>query len=273
MLDFIKNQRRLIVLVLLVLVSLQSVATGVRDRGDLLLPSRLILSVSYYPLNFINTVFRGIRNSWLEYLYLVNVKRDNKALRERIAQLEGEKIRIVGALIENERLRDLLKFKDHASAGGILAEIVGMDTSGEFKTVMLNKGAADGVESGMPVATNDGVVGKILQVSPYSSRVLLLIDHNSAIDVMVQRTRARAILEGLAREGLCTMKYISRTAEVEKGDLVVTSGFGGFFQKGIPVGTVISVDKKAYGVYQVVLVKPGVDFNKLEEVLVLPRAK
>jgi rod shape-determining protein MreC len=268
MLDFIKRQRRIIVLGFLILLSLQLIFAGVKETRDLSLPSRIIISISYHPLNFINTVFRGVRSLWRDYIYLVNLRRENLALRGRLAQLEGEKTQFFGSMLENERLRGLLQFKERTASEGMVAEIIGTDTSGEFNTLILNKGSAHGVKPGMQVVANEGLVGRIFQNSRYASRALLLIDHNSAIDVLVQRTRVRAILEGHSRD-LCTLKYLSRTADVEVGDTIVTSGFGGFFQKGLPVGRVVKIEKKKYGVYQDALVKPGVDFNNIEEVIII----
>jgi len=272
MLDFIKRQRRLIVLVILLLMSLQSLSSGIRPDARMNLPSRMVLSISYYPLNFINSAFLGARRVWFGYIYLVNLRIENEELRGRIAQLEGEKGQLLASLLENERLRGLLNFKEAASVQGIIAEIIGVETSGEFKTILLNKGSSDGVRGNMQVVTSQGVVGRIFQLSGKTSRVLLIIDHNSSIEVMIQRTRVRAILEGLSKID-CNMRYLPRLADVKVGDTVITSGFGGFFQKGLPVGVVTKIEKKNYGIYQDVLVRPYIDFTRFEEALILPNVE
>jgi rod shape-determining protein MreC len=120
----------------------------------------------------------------------------------------------------------------------------------------------------MAVISPEGVIGQILKTSPDYATVLLMTDYNSAIDAIVQRTRAKAIVEG-KEENRCQLKYLLRTEEVEVGDIVITSGLGGIFPKGLTIGEVRSVDKKGHGVFQYADLVPSVDLTKLEEVLVL----
>ena len=123
----------------------------------------------------------------------------------------------------------------------------------------------------MAVISPEGVVGQILKTAPHHSIVLLLTDYNSAIDSIVQRTRAKAIVEGKG-ENRCQLKYLLRTEEVTVGDLVVTSGFGGYFPKGLMVGEIKKVDKRGHGVFQYAELVPSVDLTNLEEVLVITEA-
>ena len=150
----------------------------------------------------------------------------------------------------------------------IAAEVIGQDPSSWFKSVTINKGEGDGVRRGMAVISTEGVVGQVLKAAPNYATVLLMTDYNSAIDAIVQRTRAKAIVEGKG-ENRCQLKYLLRTEEVAVGDVVVTSGLGGNFPKGMMIGEVRSVEKKGHGVFQYAELAPGVDLTKLEEVLVI----
>jgi len=121
------------------------------------------------------------------------------------------------------------------------------------------------------VIAPEGVVGQILKTAPYHSTVLLITDYNSAIDTIVQRTRAKAIVEGRG-ENRCQLKYLLRTEDVIVGDVVVTSGLGGNLPKGLMVGEIRKVDKREHGIFQYAELVPSVDLTKLEEVLVIPEA-
>jgi rod shape-determining protein MreC len=123
----------------------------------------------------------------------------------------------------------------------------------------------------MVVIAPEGVVGQILKTAPYHSTVLLITDYSSAIDAIVQRTRAKAIVEGRG-ENRCQLKYLLRSEDVIAGDVAITSGLGGNFPKGLMVGEIRKVEKKEHGIFQYAELVPSVDLTKLEEVLVIPEA-
>jgi rod shape-determining protein MreC len=148
------------------------------------------------------------------------------------------------------------------------AEVIGQDPSSWFKSVTIDKGERDGVKKGMAVISPAGVIGQVLKTAPHYTTVLLITDYNSAVDSIVQRTRAKAIVEGKG-ENRCQLKYLLRTEEVAVGDVVVTSGLAGNFPKGLMVGEIKKVDKKGHGVFQYAELAPSVDLAKLEEVFVI----
>jgi rod shape-determining protein MreC len=170
--------------------------------------------------------------------------------------------------LANERLRQLLQFREKDSPSMIGAEVIGQDPSSWFKSVTINKGERDGVKKGMAVISPAGVIGQILKTAPHYATVLLLTDYNSAVDSIVQRTRAKTIVEGKG-ENRCQLKYLRRAEEVAVGDVVVTSGLGGNFPKGLMVGEIKKVDKKGHGVFQYAELVPSVDLTQLEEVFVI----
>jgi rod shape-determining protein MreC len=203
-----------------------------------------------------------------DYLFLFHLQKENGMLKQRIAELQKENYQMKEMVLANERLKRLLQFRETLSSSVIAAEVIGHDPSSWFRSMTINKGEKDGLRKGMAVISTEGVVGQILKTSPYHSIVLLITDYNSAIDSIVQRTRAKAIVEGKG-ENRCQLKYLLRTEEVLVGDIVVTSGLSGNFPKGLMVGEVRKVDKKGHGVFQYAELVPRVDVTQLEEILVI----
>jgi rod shape-determining protein MreC len=213
-------------------------------------------------------VIKTIDGVFRKYLFLVHLQKENATLKQRIAELQTENHQMKEMALENERLRKLLQFKEKISTPLVAAEVIGQDPTSWFKSVTVNKGEKDGVRKGMAVISPEGVVGQILKTSPHYATVLLITDYNSAIDTIVQRNRAKAIVEGKG-ENRCQLKYLLRTEEVTVGDIVVTSGLGGNFPKGLKVGEIRNVEKKGHGIFQYAELIPGVDLTKLEEVFII----
>lgn len=216
----------------------------------------------------ITSSVRGIRSLVDHYVLLVNTKKENLALKKRIQELQAITTEYLEVTSANNRLRRHMKFKERFSFPMVAAEVIGEDVSGWSKTILIDKGRRDGIETGMAVLTSEGVVGQVIQASNSVAKVLLIIDHNSNIAVLIQRSRTRGILEGRA-EDLCELKYVTRTGDVEEGDRVVSSGLGSIYPKGILVGKVKKVEKRKYGIFQRVMVIPSVDFSLIEEVFIV----
>jgi rod shape-determining protein MreC len=215
-----------------------------------------------------NYLFDGVEDFWLNYFDLVDVRKENLGLKGAVDQLKVENRQYQELLSTHERLKNLLQFKQAKDLKAVAAQVIGLDPTGWFRSVIVNKGKDDAVEIGMPVVNSDGVVGKIVSLSPNYSKVLLVLDQNSAVDCLVQRSRDRGIIKGLSAE-ICEMNYVTKSSDIAVGDLVVTSGLDGVFPKGIPVGEVLTVDFKTGRLFKDVEIKPAVDFSKLEEVLIL----
>jgi rod shape-determining protein MreC len=214
------------------------------------------------------SVTQGTGGILHHYLLLVHTEKENDLLKKKIAQLEEENHQMKEMAIANERYRTLLQFRENVPAPMIAAEVIGRDPSSWFRSVTINKGEADGVYKGMAVISPDGAIGQVFKTSLHYATVLLITDYNSAIDATVQRTRSKTIVEG-KDENRCQLKYLLRTEDVVEGDVVVTSGLGGKFPKGLMVGEIQKVEKKGYGVFQHADLVPSVDFTKLEEVLII----
>ncbi|HDG97016.1 MAG: rod shape-determining protein MreC [Deltaproteobacteria bacterium] len=212
----------------------------------------------------------AVENFWLEYFYLVGVRRENRELRRQVQQLMLENSRYRELLSTYERLQALLKFKETFKEPVAAARVIGRDPSGWFRSVIVDKGEIDGITMDMPVVNARGVVGRIVSVSPHYSKVLLIIDQNSSVDCLIQRTRDRGMVKGLSEE-LCEVAYIVKSSDVRLDDVVITSGLGGVFPKGLPLGKVIRVEQRPGELFKEVEMRPAVDFSKLEEVLIILR--
>lgn len=268
MLEFLRRNQVLLSsgLFLVLSLALLAVNRGGTRRFD---PLGVVFLEVLRPLQSVTTSTTGaVGGVWGRYLGLVGVQGENQRLRERLRALEAEHHRDAEIELENRRLQRLLDFHGDVPSQLVTAQVIGRDASGIFQTLTLDRGTRDGIRGGMAVVCADGIVGRIAQSSPHASRVLLISDHNSGVDALVQRTRARGIVEG-GLSGSCSMKYIKRSDEIDVNDVVVTSGLDGIFPKGILIGRVSGVTRKDVGLFQVAEVVPAVDFAKLEEVLVL----
>ncbi|MFB3885462.1 MAG: rod shape-determining protein MreC [Thermodesulfobacteriota bacterium] len=255
-------------IILLLLSTLVAMSLRVKQRKGVDFLDALLME-GCAPFQKASTfLIRTVRGVFQDYFFLVHLRKENAVLKQRIAELENQTHQMKETALANERLQKLLQFREKISTTMVAAEVIGQDPSSWFKSVTLNKGEVEGVRKGMAVISPEGVVGQILKTAPHYSTVLLITDYNSAIDSIIQRTRAKAIAEGKG-ENRCQLKYLLRTEEVVTGDIVVTSGLSGNFPKGLMVGEVRKVDKKGHGVFQYAELVPSVDLTKLEEVFVI----
>ena len=199
---------------------------------------------------------------------LVGVQRENARLRAELAREETQRARLAELEAENLHLSDMLELKQALALNSAAANVIGGDASGLARTLVLAGGAGQGFEAGMAVLSTEGVVGKLIAVGPSSSRVLLINDHNSALDAFDQRSRVRGIVAGVVDDGL-VMKYVDRSEDVKSGDTIVTSGLDGIFPRGLLVGEVTSVVREGPGLFLTVNIAPAADFRRLEQVLVI----
>lgn len=205
---------------------------------------------------------------WRSYIALVGIKQENERLRRRVLDLEQEAVRFAEVEQTDKRLAELLNFRSAFEREMQAARIIGRDPLPWFGTVTINKGSADGVRKNAAVLSPFGVVGQTIAVSSRSSRVLLITDHNSGVDAVVQRSRARGIVEGTL-DGRCVMKYLKRGEDVVVGDRIVSSGLDGIFPKGVMIGEVTQLTRGTRGLLQVAAVMPSVPMDRIEEVLVV----
>jgi len=205
---------------------------------------------------------------WQSYLALVETQAENRRLNEELLRYKAINNEFREAVATNVRLRKLLDLKETIPSPSITAQIIGKDPSLWFKTVVIDRGSSDGVQKGMPVVTVEGIVGQVMSVSPHFAKVLLANDPNSAIDTLIQRSRVHGILKG-SSENSYQLQYVLKKAEVHVGDDICTSGLGGVFPKGLPVGKVSKVVENPAGMFQEIEIMPSVDFSELEFVIII----
>lgn len=231
--------------------------------------------ISEFTLNLfspVEEVFSGITGSissvWMEYFNLVNVSQENSLLKKRLNEFKAKETLYYEAYRENKRLRNLVNFREKIETEFIAAEVTGRDSSKWFNTIVVSRGSESGVKVNFPVIVHQGIVGQVIEVAKNYSKVLLITDRLSGVDCLVQESRVRGIVSGTG-ENLCDLKYFLRKFVVKPGDHIITSGMGNVFPKGLRVGKIVDVEKKESGIFQAVKVEPFVDFEKLEEVLIL----
>lgn len=191
-----------------------------------------------------------------------------ESLRRENRQLKKEIIEYREVSNENERLRELLDFKEEEASEGVAAQVIARDISGWARWVVINKGKKDGIRNEMPVVTHDGLVGKVVSTGPLVARVMLISDNSSKVSVVDQETRDTGLLTGTA-QGELKARYIDLESDVKVGDILVTSGLGSVYPKGIPVGKIQFLGKQEDGLCMYALVEPFAELGKLEEVLCL----
>ena len=238
-------------------------------RSNSLIQSTMAIFSPIHKLTI--NILRGTRYIWSDYINLINVRQENRELKNKIEILKNLNNQYIEAVQANKRLRKLLAFQKKISEPTISSEIIGKDSTNWCNNILLDKGSQEGIIVNMPVVTYNGVVGKIREVTNHTAKVLLINDINSSIAVLIQRNRAEGILVGRGKD-YCTIKYLRRDIEVKKGDRVITSGMGGVFPKGLIVGAVSKIHKNTYGLFQYAEVIPEANISKLEEVFIIKRA-
>jgi len=234
-------------------------------------------SAAVYTLFFflgpVESVFSYISSNTVDlfehYVFLTGVAAENKTLRNKLAAAHAR----LGECREKIKLYQRVRpFADLVAKSPDLkflpASIVAKDPSPWYTAAMINRGDKDGIKAGFPVLVPDGLVGRVTAVSYEYAKVILITDPNSSVDALVDRTRARGIVTGEGG-GMCRFDYVLRKSDVRMGDMVITSGFGGIFPKGIPIGRVTSLIRRNSGLFQQINVTPCVDLDKLEEVMVV----
>jgi rod shape-determining protein MreC len=266
--SFLWRNRVIITVGLLLIASLHMVSTHVNQDARAGKASQILLDV-LRPFQVTEASVTNETGSFAhDYFDLVGVRKENIQLQRQLAQYESQRARLFELEAENDRLSDLLGLREAMQAPAVAANVIGGDAGGLRRTLVLSEGARNGLKRDMPVVSTGGVVGRLIMVSPNASRVLLINDHNSAMDAFDQRSQARGIVAGVVDDGLM-MKYVDRSEDIKAGDTIVSAGVDGIFPRGLLVGRVARVSQEGPGLFLNVEVSPAVDFRKLEQVLVL----
>ncbi len=255
-------------LLCLILLALLLTTFKIRVAPQTSLFEQVALSVVMPLQQMIAHLAHQVGGVWEGYVRLVHVRQENGRLQHHIAVLQGQLTHYQEAYAQQQRLRELLGFRTLAYPQAVPAEVISIDPSPWAEVVTLNKGTRHNVRKDLAVATHQGLVGRTIELAPYYTTVLLVTDRRSAVDALIQRTRARGIVVGKSRR-LCELRYVDLHADIQVGDTVIASGLGAVYPKGLLIGTVAAIHPQPQGLFHEVEVQPAVDLAKLEEVLVL----
>ncbi len=253
----------------LVVLALATMAID-RRRGDENLPwwSGTLLEVAVPIQKMVAIPAEAARDLWSHYIHLVDVRAENGDLRDRLARLEEENLQYREALIASGRLERVAAMRDDLPVPMLPAEVVGQDISPWYRSVLLDRGGNDGVRAGMPVVTDRGVVGLVTAASRNATKTMLLLDGQSAIDGVVQRSRAQGVVRGRGGDRL-VFEFVVRGDDVQVGDDILTSGLDAVFPKALRIGTVVEIEPGDSELVKTATLRPAVDFGKLEQVFVM----
>ncbi|NTV42189.1 MAG: rod shape-determining protein MreC [Syntrophobacteraceae bacterium] len=270
MTDWMRRLRGAVLILVFFSVFFYVLSLNFRPPARMDLLQRFVIESLSPAINLLGNVTSGAENLVKHYLWLRNVREENQALKEQLAAVEQKVTDYREAYVENMRLRRLLDFKATIQVDTVAAQVVLHDLTGWFQTLIVDKGFRDGIAPDMPVVNDEGIVGRVLDVSDRYSRVLLITDPGSSVDAIVQRNRVRGVLSG--KDGTsCVLKYVRGNLDVQVGDLIITSGKDGVFPKGLRLGVVQGIIKDPVDLFQRIEVKPLVRLGALEELLVLKR--
>lgn len=274
--SFFTRYKNGLVLLLVLLVQLIGLALQVRrpmpnspDSKPVRLLRYWVISALAPPARVSHGAGRGARGFWSNYIDLRNVREQNHDLQAEVDRLRLEEGALAEDARQGQRLQRLLDFKEHYIYRTVTAQVIGTAGSDRARLLIVDKGSRDGVALEMPVITPDGIVGKVREVFPDSAQVLEISDQASGAGVMLETTRIRGVLRGNAY-GEPQIINILPDDRIKPGERVLTSGGDQIYPRGLPVGIVERVaNDPERNPYIDVIVKPGANLSRLEEVLII----
>jgi rod shape-determining protein MreC len=214
--------------------------------------------------------FEAIRSAWDRYVAVLDAERENEVLHSEIARLGEENLQLREALVASGRLQRIAEMRERYEIPMLPAELVGVDASPWYRSVLVDRGRTRGVRSGMPVISEQGLVGLVTATSRGSAKAMLVLDRQTAIDGVIQRSRSRGIVRGRGSDEL-EFEFVERGSDVQLNDLVITSGLGGVYPKGLNIGMITEISDPDARLLRIATIRPAVDFGRLEQVFVMLR--
>ena len=212
------------------------------------------------------------RNGWHNYADLRGIRKQNRELQDEVTRLQMEQVRLKQDADQARRLQVLLDFKEKFISKTVAAQVIGTSGTEQSRVIIIDKGSRDGIKQDMAVITPDGIVGKIKEVFPLSSQVLMINDHDSGAGAILESSRLNGIVKGTPLGELQMANESMSDEKVEPGERVITSGGDRIYPKGYAVGTVISsTPDKDNDPFPIIKIKPAADLSRLEEVLVITK--
>jgi len=265
----LSKYRRAVILAVTLMMAFLLMTLQVRhDRAVASFTRQTILFLMSPAIKVTAVTLSGVSRVWEDYVDLRNLREENLRLTREAAVLQRRISYLEEQALETQRLQGLLAMREISRAEFLAARVVGKDATNWFKTVLIDRGSLAGIRRNQPVVAPDGLVGRVVEVTPTAAKVQLITDPVSAAGGLIQRTRVTGIVSGSLGAGL-KVRYLPLMADIVIGDEVVTSGMGGVFPKGIPLGRVIAAERRSGALFQEATLVPKVDLSRLEEVLIL----
>src|SRR3984885_2505140 len=275
--SFFSRFKNVLVLVAILLAQTIGLAVQVRRPVEAGAPDgESVTLIRYWAVSTVTPLERlfhgfgyNLRHGWSNYIDLRNTRQQNRDLQEQIARLRLEQAALSEDAIQGHRLQALLEFQQHYVAKTIPAQVIGTSGSDLSRVLYIDKGSKDGLKPDQAVITPDGIIGKLRDVFPHTSQVLLINDQTSGAGVVLATTRIRAILRG-STTGQIIINNLTPDSRIKPGEQVLTSGGDQVYPRGLPVGTIESIKPDPdHQPYTLIQLHPAANLNQLEEVLVI----
>ncbi len=258
----------LFIIVLSMLFVLMSLSTKTRYIGETrTLFERTVMTVFSPIPRAVNWIGQTASDMYHGYMDMRRSVKENYELHEKVAQLTTENLKLRQSEGDLNRLRSLLGYSEQFTMPTTMAHAIMLDTSGRFKSIVIDRGSGTQIEVNDAVVNASGLIGRVILTTHDMAKVQLIIDNNCSVGALVERTRRQGVVRGDGNGG-AQMYDIPSLADVVQGDTVLTAGIDGIFPRGIPVGTITRADRGP-DLFKRIDVRPAVDFGGIEEVIVL----
>jgi rod shape-determining protein MreC len=267
MAHLLTERKPYLLLLVLLTLNLGLMSSRIKNAGQRSLLEEAVMSLMSPFLKAAHWAGQGLSGTWSSYVDLRGVERENRRLHEQIDALALKAQETEEARQELVRLREILDLRDSVPWTTVAARVIARGADGSARIVTLDRGGHDGIRVNMPVLTSRGVVGRVIEAAPGASKIQTILDPNSGVAGLIQRTRVQGMIVGAGERG-CRMEYVNELSNIEVGDVIITSGLDQIYPKGYTIGIVASIGE-GEGLTKLVELRPEVDFRRLEEVLVV----
>jgi rod shape-determining protein MreC len=270
--DFLKRFSAPIGFVFLLLIAAIAMVGDTRDletrRHQLPWWQAVVIEVVAPVQRVVSVPATSVRDVINNYVDLVYVADENERLKARVAELEEINLQYREALVASGHLDRIAAMREDFEVPMLPARVVGLDISLWFRSVVVDRGEEHGIAAGNPIVTNNGVAGLVTAASRRAAKAMLLLDRQSAVDGVVQRSRTRGVVRGTGTDSL-EFEFVARDGDVQDGDVIITSGLDAIYPKGLRIGQVREIRERGGDLIQTAVLTPAVDFERLEQVFVM----
>lgn len=258
----------LFIVVLALLFILMSRSSRTRYIGETrTMFERTVMTIFSPVPKMVNWIGGTTSDMYHGYLDMRRAVNENVELNRKVGLLTSENLRLQQSQGDVQRLRSLLGYADQFTMKTTMAQAVMLDTSGRFKSIILDRGSAAGIEVNDTVVNASGLLGRVVLTTNDMSKVQLLTDNNCSVGALIERTRRQGVVRGDGAGG-AQMYDIAALADVKPGDVVTTAGIDGIYPKGIPIGTIVKAEK-GQDLFKQITIRPAVDLGSIEEAIVI----